>query len=116
MELNEEEVESMKKKLMTKGGWVEDEECTGRLIYINGRFVPSLSKTCPEAQNLNPADFDAVNDNILHSMNHLTDGFTDKLEADVPSGETEFLTSLKELSKPDHSVGEPTSQFAINNQ
>lgn len=116
MELTEEEVNDMKEKLKVKGSWIEDEECTGRLIYLNGRFVPSLSKTCLEVQNLNPSDFESVNDTILHCMNHLTDGFTDKLEADVPSGETDFLTSLKELSKPDHNVGEPTSQFAINNQ
>ena len=29
--------------LKSKGGWIEDDECAARLIYANGRFVPSLS-------------------------------------------------------------------------
>ena len=37
--------------------------------------------------------------------------------ADVPSGETDFLTSLKNLSRSDHTVGETMSRFAMyNNQ
>ena len=43
MELTEEEVHDMKEKLKIKGGWIEDDECTRRLIYVNGQFVPSLS-------------------------------------------------------------------------
>ena len=33
------DIESLK----SKGGWIEDDECAARLIYANGRFVPSLS-------------------------------------------------------------------------
>lgn len=52
----------------------------------------------------------------LAYLNRLPDGFTDELAAEVPDEIKGPLTSLKKLSGPDHSVGEPTSQFAINNQ
>jgi len=104
--------------LKQKGSWIDDDECTGRLIYINGRFVPSLSFTSDIAKNICAEDFasGAVSDDDIEKLNRLTDGFTDRLAADVPSGETEFLTSLKKLSGPHHHVGEPTSQFSINTQ
>ena len=104
--------------LKSKGGWIEDDECAARLIYINGRFVPSLSITSDIAKNIVSDDFTSGNVSAedIEKMCRLTDGFTDRLAADVPSGESDFLTSLKNLSCPDHTVGEPTSQFAINNQ
>ena len=56
------------------------------------------------------------NPNIQTALSRLTDGFTDELAAGVPSGDDSELTSYKALSKPNHCVGEPTSQFAINGQ
>lgn len=116
--LDEDKTNSYIDILKTKGAWIDDDKCTGRLIYINGRFVPSLSLTSDIAKNLSTEDFTSgkVSEDDIEKLNRLTDGFTDRLAADVPSGKTDFLTSLKTLSKPDHSVGEPTSQFAINNQ
>lgn len=104
--------------LKIKGAWLGDDECAARLIYINGRFAPSLSKTSDIAKNIVSDDFTSgnVSEDDIEKMCRLTDGFTDRLAADVPSGETEFLTSLKNLSCPDHAVGEPTSQFSMNNQ
>jgi Fe-S cluster assembly scaffold protein SufB len=100
--------------LKTNGAWINDEDCNGRLVYINGRFVPSLSMVSNVARNLNGEDI--TDDALIECMNRLTDGFTDKLAADVPSGDSDFLTSMKRLSGPNHNVGEPSSQFAINNQ
>ena len=57
-----------------------------------------------------------MQEDIIGNLHRLTDGFTDRLAADVPSGEAEFFTSLKFLSGPDHNVGDATDQFAINNQ
>lgn len=116
--IEESEIASYVEKLKSKGVWIDDEECMGRLIYINGRFVPSLSFTTDIAKNLCSEDFASgnVSEADIERLNRLTDGFTDRLAADVPSGETDFLTSLKKLSGPDHNVGEPTSQFSINNQ
>lgn len=116
--LDESTTNSYIENLKQKGAWVENDQCSGRLIYINGRFAPSLSFTSDIAQNLCSEDFASgkVNDDDIEKMNRLTDGFTDRLAADVPSGDTQFLTSLKKLSGPDHNVGEPTSQFSMNNQ
>jgi Fe-S cluster assembly scaffold protein SufB len=116
--LDESKTNSYKEMLKNKGAWIEDDACNGRLVYINGRFVPSLSAISDIAKNLCADDFASgnVSGEDVEKLNHLTDGFTDRLAADVPSGDTEFLTSLKKLSFPDHHVGEPTSQFSINNQ
>lgn len=116
--LEESQVNQYKDILKAKGAWIDDEECSGRLVYVNGRFAPALSVTSDIAKNLCSDDFASgnVSDEMVERLNHLPDGFTDRLAADVPSGESEYLTSLKALSGPDHNVGEPTSQFAINNQ
>lgn len=102
--------------LKRNGAWLEDDACTGRLVYINGRFVPSLSFSSDIVKNLSSNDFETLGDDMVDKMNRLTDGFTDHLAADVPSGETDFLTSFKKLSGPNHNVGEPYRQFALNNQ
>jgi len=112
--LDESLVETYTAALKEKGSWLDDDDCSGRLVYINGRFVPSLSKTSDICQNLSGDEI--VDESLIEKLNRLPDGFTDRLAADVPSGPTDFLTSLKKLSCPDHNVGEPTSQFAINNQ
>mmetsp|Transcript_11533 Transcript_11533/g.21553 ORF Transcript_11533/g.21553 Transcript_11533/m.21553 type:complete len:672 (+) Transcript_11533:69-2084(+) len=112
--LDDSVVEKYTTILKANGAWIDDDKCSGRLIYINGRFVPSLSMISNVASNLKGDDI--TDDAVIECMNRLPDGFTDKLAADVPSGETDFLTSMKRLSGPNHNVGEPTSQFAINNQ
>lgn len=107
-------VEKYTAALKVKGAWIDDDDCSGRLVYINGRFVPSLSKSSDICQNLSGDGI--VDEALIEKLNRLPDGFTDRMAADVPSGPTGFLTSLKKLSCPDHNVGEATSQFAINNQ
>jgi len=112
--LDESQIETYTATMKVKGAWIDDDECDGRLVYINGRFAPSLSKSSDVAKNVYGKDI--VDDDMIENLNRLPDGFTDRLAADVPSGDTDFLTSMKKLSGPDHNVGEPTSQFAINNQ
>jgi len=116
--LDKAQVETYEGILKLKGAWIDDEKCSGRLVYINGRYTPSLSYSTEIAKNLSEKDFASGNlsEEIIQNMNRLTDGFTDRLAADVPSGETEFLTSQKTLSGPNHHVGDANSQFSINNQ
>uniref|UniRef100_A0A7S3VGU0 SUF system FeS cluster assembly SufBD core domain-containing protein n=1 Tax=Chaetoceros debilis TaxID=122233 RepID=A0A7S3VGU0_9STRA len=111
--LDEAQVEQYTKALKLQGAWLEDDECDGRLVYVNGKFAPSLSIVTDKASNLSGDD---LTNEMVEYMTRLPDGFTDRLAADVPSGETDFLTSMKSLSGPNHNVGEPTSQFSINNQ
>ncbi len=112
--LDESQIETYTATLKEKGAWLDNESCDGRLVYINGRFAPSLSKSSEVAKNLVGGDI--VDDDMVEKLNRLPDGFTDRLAADVPSGESDFLTSMKTLSGPNHNVGEPTKQFSINNQ
>jgi len=116
--LDETQIKEYEEILKLKGAWIDDEKCSGRLVYINGRYTPSLSYSTEIAKNLGKDDFASGNlsEVIIENMQRLTDGFTDRLAADVPSGEDDFLTSQKALSGPDHNVGDATSQFAINNQ
>ena len=104
--------------LKGKGAWLEDEECAARLVYINGRFCPALSKQTDLVKNLDSSCFEAglVPDKTLEYLSRLPDGFTDELAAEVPDQSKGPLTSLAKLSGPDHNVGKATSQFAINNQ
>lgn len=107
-----------------KGVWIDDDDCAGRLVYVNGRFAPSLSIVTDLAQNLGPDYFssDDVDGEIIENLKRLPDGFTDRLAADVPSGdyypggETRILNSFKSLSEPYHQLGEAESQYAINTQ
>lgn len=104
--------------LKEKGAWLDDDQCTARLVYVNGRFCPGLSKETDEAKNLDSSDFEAgLPEKTLEYLARLPDGFTDKLAAEVPEeSKDEPLTSLEKLSGPDHCVGKATSQYAINNQ
>jgi len=116
-ELSEKEVEDVVSSLKSKGAWLDDDSCDGRLVYINGRFCPSLSKTTDQVKNLNSADFESgLSTENLERLSRLPDGHTDKLAAEVPDSSKGPLTSHEKLSGPDHSVGKATSQFAINNQ
>lgn len=112
--LDDAQVEKYTATLKEKGAWIDDDECEGRLVYINGRFAPSLSKLSDIAKNISGDDI--ADEGLIDQLNRLPDGFTDRLAADVPSGETDLLTSMEKLSSPDHNVGPATSQFSINNQ
>jgi Fe-S cluster assembly scaffold protein SufB len=114
MELSDDEIASIEEKIEKKGGWLEDDSCQARLVYINGRFAPQLSKTNEFVNNLGNAD--GVSDETKLFLSRLTDGFTDKLATPVPVGDDLTWDSFKKLSGPDHSVGEATCQFAINTQ
>ncbi|KAI2507547.1 Uncharacterized protein family (UPF0051) [Fragilaria crotonensis] len=108
------EVTSYKAKLAEKGGWLEDDAVTARLVFVNGRFCPQLSITTESVYNM--AQSDLEDDEVENYLSRFTDGFTDELVVGVPSGPSDFLTSFSKLSFPDHCVGDPTSQFAINSQ
>jgi len=107
-----------------KGVWVSDEDCAARLVYVNGRFAPSLSISTDFMKNLGPDYFssDDVDDEIIDKLKRLPDGFTDRLAADVPTGsfvpgmEQRQLSSFKALSEPYHEIGDPEKQYAINGQ
>ena len=120
MSISESEATEIITSLQSKGAWIDDNSCTARLVYINGRFCPILSKQTDHIKNLDSSYFDGTNDElseqILTYLNRLPDGFTDELAVAVDDETKGPLTSLKKLSGPDHCVGEPTSQFAINNQ
>ena len=116
-ELSEKEIEDTVASLKLKGAWLDDDACDGRLVYINGRFCPSLSKATDEVKNLNSDDIEnGLSAENLERLARLPDGHTDNLAAEVPDSFKGPLTSLEKLSGPDHSVGKATSQFAINNQ
>jgi Fe-S cluster assembly scaffold protein SufB len=114
MELTDEQVQSFKDQLESTGTWLGDDACQGRLTYINGRYAPHLSMESDLAKNLHSVD--SISDETQSYLSRLTDGFTDELVVPVPIGENAFATSYKKLSGPDHSLGEPFSQFAINTQ
>ena len=101
-------------KLLENGGWLNDEQVEARLVYINGRFCPKLSKTTENARSLTSDDLES--EEVKKALSRLTDGFTDELAAPVESGEDSSLTSFGKLSGPNHSVGDATSQFAVNCQ
>ena len=118
--LDDDRTEQVKTKLIQNSVWLEDEACIGRIVYINGRFVPSLSKITDHTVNLDHTDFTTpssvhATDHVVECLKRLTDGFTDRLAADVPMTNS-VLKSYKSLSGPNHNVGEPTSQFAMNSQ
>jgi len=117
--LDHDKIKEIKAKLIHDSIWLEDEACAGRLVYINGRLTPSLSKLNDHTVNLAHSDFAKpsahVTDHVVECLKRLTDGFTDQLAADVPIRDS-CLTSYKSLSGPNHNVGEPTKQFAMNSQ
>ena len=111
------ENESVIASLKEKGAWLDDEACAARLVYVNGRFCPGLSKQTEDVKNLGSADFEAgLPEKTLEYLARLPDGFTDELAAEVPDDWKGAHKSLANLSGPDHNVGKATSQFAINNQ
>jgi Fe-S cluster assembly protein SufD len=104
--------ENFQQQIEQAGVWLEDDACEARLVYVNGYFAPELSKTTSDVYNLEELPED---EHVQKCLVRLTDGFTDELAAAVPNGErTETLYS--KLSLPDHNLGDPISQFAINTQ
>jgi len=114
LELTDDEVASIREKLEIKGGWLADDACQARLVYINGRYSPQLSQTNDFVNNIGSAD--EISDDVKSMLGRLTDGFTDELAAPVPIGNDMYWTSYKKLSIPNHNIGEPISQYAINTQ
>jgi len=115
LELSDEEVATYRKQFEKGGSWIPDDACQGRLVYINGRFVPQLSMENDLAENIGEID-DTVSDEVKSYLARLTDGFTDELAAPVPTGQDMYCSSYKKLGGADHALGEATSQFAINTQ
>jgi len=114
IELTDEEVASFQAKMEANGGWLADEHCQARLVYINGRYAPQLSKSNEWAKNL--GSIESASEEEKTWLARLTDGFTDQLVAPVPIGQDLYAESYKKLSGPNHAIGEATSQFAINTQ
>jgi Fe-S cluster assembly scaffold protein SufB len=103
-----------RERLQAVGGWLSDDECEARLVYVNGCFVSELSKTTLDVYNMD--DVAMADDYMTQCLARLTDGFTDELAAPVANGPTSTLQSFEKLSGPDHNVGPATSQFAMNAQ
>jgi Fe-S cluster assembly scaffold protein SufB len=95
-----------------RGSWLPDDACRGRLVYVNGEFVPALSKTTPDIYNLQSCP--EPGSDLRRYLGRLTDGHSDELLAVDQPGISEPM--LSRLSGPNHRVGPPTSQFAINTQ
>lgn len=114
IELTEEQLQNYTDQLDETGCWLTEESCQARLVYINGRYAPQLSMENGLAKNLN--SIDSVSDEVKSFLSRVTDGFTDELVVPVPIGDNRVATSFKKLSGPNHCLGEPFSQFAINTQ
>jgi hypothetical protein len=121
------ELAGVRSKLRAAGGWLDDGDCAGRLVYVNGRFVGELSKTTSSGGDaaLVVSDLDGLggaSDETVGYLSRLTDGFTDELVTGVPvagsggDSEERYATSLEGLSGPHQCVGPATEQFAINTQ
>lgn len=115
LHLSPEQVEQYRKSIVAAGTWLEDDECEARLVYVDGKFCSELSKTTEWARNLASVDEVSGDDETISYLSRLTDGFTDELATPVPCND-ETLTSYAKLSKPNHNLGDATSQFAINTQ
>jgi len=114
VELSSEEIEKYQAGIEASGNWLDDDECEARLVYVDGKFSSDLSKTTDWAHNIGSID-DVSDEDTKSYLGRLTDGFTDKLVTEVPCND-DMLSSYSKLSKPNHNLGDPTSQFAINAQ
>lgn len=103
--------------LRAKKVWLDSDSCAARLVYINGRFCPTLSKTSATVKNLKSDDLTSSRKEIIDYLHRLPDGFTDELAGAKDDIQKECGTTLlSELSSPHHNTGSATDQFAINNQ
>ncbi|KAL7548517.1 hypothetical protein ACHAWF_011799 [Thalassiosira exigua] len=121
LELDDAARDAAAAELKEKGAWLDDDDCAGRLVYVDGRYCPALSKPADApsltVRNLDASAFEGgLPDATLDRLSRLPDGHTDDLAAPVPDDFKGPQTSLSKLSGPDHNVGPATSQFAINNQ
>jgi Fe-S cluster assembly scaffold protein SufB len=106
------DLDHVRASLESKGSWLSDDDCDGRLVYVNGQFVEALSKTTHDIYNLRNCP--SKDSDLYKVLGRFTDGFTDELmDVDIP-GVSEPL--LSRLSGPNHKVGPAISQFAINTQ
>jgi Fe-S cluster assembly scaffold protein SufB len=106
-------IELFREQLAVAGGWLDDNACEARLVYINGRFVPQLSKSNDVARNLDSTD--GLSKQSVQYLSRLTDGFTDELASPVPNNDI-LETSYARLSRPNHNLGNATTQLAVNSQ
>ena len=105
---------SLRDKLIAAGAWLDEDECSARLIYFNGEFVSDISIQSRMAKNYDSSE--SLSDEMHKLLGRLTDGWTDELFCPVPMQQGAPLTSYQSLSGPNHKVGPPSSQFAINTQ
>jgi Fe-S cluster assembly scaffold protein SufB len=106
---------TLQEKLTKVAGWVPDDNCTARLVFVNGIFIPQVSKTSSTIATAHDT-IDAFNEEERQFLSRLTDGWTDQLQAGIPVMYGAPLTSFSKLSAPNHCVGPPDTQFAINSQ
>jgi Fe-S cluster assembly scaffold protein SufB len=125
--LTELQQERLQTHLQRVGGWLDNDECEARLIYVNGMYCPQLSQESNCVRNVASARELLLKDDDSSQqawaswatplLAHLPDGHTDALLAAVPMQRgAPSLTSFQSLSKPNHQVGAATSQFAVNTQ
>jgi Fe-S cluster assembly scaffold protein SufB len=118
---------------MGSSTWLSDDECAARLVYIDGRYCPTLSKTSDESSTFtatnvlasSKGECDILTEQHIHALQHVTDGFTEIIpvdQDDITSDNAYDMYNnnepleLGKLSGVDHRVGKPRSQFALNNQ
>jgi Fe-S cluster assembly scaffold protein SufB len=124
--LTELQQERLQTHLQRVGGWLDNDECEARLIYVNGMYCPQLSQESSCVRNVASARELLLKDDDSSQpawawaaplLAHLPDGHVDELLAAVPMQRgAPSLTSFQSLSKPNHQVGAATSQFAVNTQ
>jgi hypothetical protein len=113
--IDDDDTATLRAKLTKAGGWVADDDCAARLVFVNGIFVPHVSKTSVDVAMAYDHVHD-FNEEERRFLCRLTDGWTDELQAPVPVMYGAPLTSFEKLSAPNHCVGSPETQFAVNSQ
>ena len=122
LELGPDQVSEYETLLRQSDSWVDDDDCSARIVFINGRRCPALSKYDTNNDQddqggvtMTKISFDPSGH--VDKLTRLPDGFTDELCGDSLTNINECGTNLlSKLSGPHHDVGKATSQFAINVQ
>jgi Fe-S cluster assembly scaffold protein SufB len=100
--------DNVRTELQRVGGWLNDDQCSARLIYLNNVFYPEMSVQTESVKNL--ASIEGLGEEALSLLQRLT-------ACPVPmQNNADPLTSFSKLSTPNHNIGAPSSQFAINTQ
>jgi len=118
LQLDDIEKEFIISKMEVKGGWMKDEECAARLVYINGRFCTSLSKTTSWAKNLQ-LDSLEENDEITELLTRLPEGHTDDLPTEPNQEDLKEICGASiysKLSAPHQNYRRANGQKSINHQ